>query len=61
MSLKLDISKAYNRIGWKYMKAIKRFGARSIYLTMECVTSISYSMFVNNQPRNIIKPMKIIR
>ncbi|XP_042969115.1 uncharacterized protein LOC122301804 [Carya illinoinensis] len=64
MALKLDISKAYDRIEWGFLEAIMRklgFGERWIRLVMVCVTSVTYSVLVNGQPCCTIKPSRGIR
>lgn len=64
MALKLDISKAYDRIEWRFLETVMRklgFGEQWISLIMECVTSITYSVLVNGQPGRTVKPSRGIR
>ena len=52
MALKLDMSKAYNRIEWDYLNDIMlHMGFLEIWVVrvMECVTLVSYSFLVNGQ------------
>ena len=52
MALKLDMSKAYNRIEWDYLEGIMlQMGFLDIWVqrVIECVTSMSYSFLVNGQ------------
>lgn len=53
MSLKFDMSKAYEKIEWKLLECMLRqlgFGEQCISLIMTYVTSVSYSMLINGQP-----------
>jgi len=53
MALKLDMSKAYDRIEWGFLEAILYklgFAPRWIQLLMTCVRTVTYSILINGQP-----------
>ena len=50
MAVKLDISKAYNRVEWNYLQQIMQklgFHKQWISIVMWCVTSVKYAVRIN--------------
>ncbi|KAK9901858.1 hypothetical protein M0R45_001916 [Rubus argutus] len=64
MSLKLDMSKTYDRMEWSFLEAILRcfgFAESWIHVIIQCVTTVRYSFLVNGQPRDYLTPTGGVR
>ena len=64
MALKLDMSKAYNRVEWRFMeKMLVKMGFCDLWvkLMMECITTATYSILINGEPRGHIVPSRGLR
>ena len=64
MAIKLDMSKAYDRVMWPFLEcAMKKLGFNERWLTfmMLCVSSVSYSILINGAPHGFIRPTRGIK
>ena len=64
MALKLDMTKAYDRVEWVFLEKILLkigFHRSWVSLIMECITTVSYSILVNEEPQGMISPTRGIR
>lgn len=53
ISVKLDMSKAYNRVEWPFIKVVMKalgFGDGQIWLVSSYISSFRYSLLMNGQP-----------
>ena len=64
VALKLDISKAYDRVDWKFLQhmlQILGFDDRWIKWIMMCVTTVCYSVLMNGSEVGPIIPKRGLR
>lgn len=64
MAIKVDMSKAYDRVEWEFLEAIMcKLGFDELWIArvMVCVSTVAYSILVNGTPTGKIFPTRGIR
>lgn len=64
MALKLDVSKAYDRIGWLFLQRVLLrlvFAESFVNSIMLCVNTVSYSFLLNGKQLGALQPVRGLR
>ncbi|CAA7051877.1 unnamed protein product [Microthlaspi erraticum] len=64
MALKTDITKAYDRLEWRFLEETMRhmgFCQQWISWIMKCVSSVNFKVLINGSPKGLIRPERGIR
>jgi len=64
VALKLDMEKAYDRLEWDFLlSCLKQLGFHDTWIQWikECISTVSYSFIINNEPHGFFKPSRGLR
>ncbi|XP_028082842.1 uncharacterized protein LOC114284149 [Camellia sinensis] len=64
MAIKIDFDKAYDRIEWDFLAMVLRkmgFDSKWVHWVMECVSTVSFSIFANGEKKASFVPSRGLR
>ena len=64
VALKLEISKAYDRVEWRFFKQTMErlgFSHKWIKLVLNCITTTNFSVIINGKPKGMFSAQRCLR